>query len=102
MRATRVVLAVLVACLVLPGAAALAAPDPIDTSGALPDIAVKGTIAPTKAQRASARRFGLTAWNQFGTPSSLVTATARSPPWRATAPWRRRAPGSSATRRSSS
>src|SRR4051794_15732344 len=72
MRATRVVLAILVACLVVPGAAALAAPDPIDTSGALPDIQVKGTIKPTKAQRASAHRLGDVAWNQFGTPSSLV------------------------------
>jgi hypothetical protein len=72
MRATRVVLAVVVACLVVPGAAALAAPDPIDTSGALPDIEVKGSIAPTKAQRATARRLGEVAWNQFGTPSSLV------------------------------
>src|SRR3954471_15188296 len=72
MRAMRVVLAVLVACLVVPGAAALAAPDPIDTSSALPDIEVKGTIAPTTAQRARARRLGDVAWNQFGTPSSLV------------------------------
>jgi hypothetical protein len=72
MRAMRVVLAVLVACLVAPGAAALAAPDPIDTSGALPDIEVKGSIAPTKSQRASARRLGEVAWNQFGTPSSVV------------------------------
>ena len=74
MRAMRVVLAVLVACLVVPGAAALAAPDPIDTSSALPDIEVKGTIAPTKAQRARARRLGDVAWNQFGTPSSLVAS----------------------------
>jgi hypothetical protein len=65
MRAMRVVLAILVACLAVPGAAALAAPDPIDTSGALPDIEVKGSIAPTKAQRASARRLGEVAWNQF-------------------------------------
>ena len=72
MRAMRVVLAVLVAALVLPGGAALAAPDPIDTTSALPDIEVKGSIAPTKAQRTSARRLGDVAWNQFGTPSSLV------------------------------
>ena len=59
MRAMRVVLAVLVAALMLPGGAALAAPDPIDTTSALPDIEVKGSIAPTKAQRTSARRAGV-------------------------------------------
>ena len=73
MRATRVVLAVLVACLVMPGAAAFAASDPIDTSEALPDIEAKGTIKPTKAQIADARRLASqVAWNDFGTPSSLV------------------------------
>ena len=102
MRAMRVVLAVFVACLVVPGAAALAAPDPIDTSSALPDIEVKGTIAPTKAQRADARG---SAHGRRGTssarPSSLVArrrARRRVP---ATAPAAAARAGSSATRRCS-
>src|SRR4051794_3931283 len=72
-RITRVVLAVVVAGMVVPGGTALAAPDPIDTSRALPDIEVRGTIKPTKAQRADVTQLSATvSWNHFGTPASLV------------------------------
>jgi hypothetical protein len=74
MRVKRVVLAAFVAgIVVVPGGSALAAPDPIDTSKALPDIEVRGTIKPTQAQRTDAKQLGSqVAWNQFGTPSSLI------------------------------
>src|SRR5262245_31707096 len=74
MRFKRVVLAGVVAGLVaLPGGSALAAPDPIDTSQARPDIEVKGSIKPTKSQRSAADQLASeVGWNQFGTPSSLL------------------------------
>ena len=48
--------------------------DDITTSPGLPDLDVRsGTIAPTAAQRAGARALDAeVAWNQFGTPSTLV------------------------------
>ncbi len=46
----------------------------VDATRGLPDRDVrKGTLPPSKAQRADARSLGaVVAWNQFGTPSSLV------------------------------
>ena len=48
--------------------------DDIGTSPGLPDLDVRaGTLAPTAAQKADVKALrALVAWNQFGTPSSLV------------------------------
>ena len=53
---------------------ALGAADPTDAARGLPDRDVrKGELRPTAAQQADAAAPGrLVAWNQFGTPSSLV------------------------------
>jgi hypothetical protein len=60
----------------LPVASAGAAKDPIDAVRGAQDRDVRtAVIAPTSAQRASVRAAGATAaWNEFGTPSSLVAA----------------------------
>jgi hypothetical protein len=55
-------------------APALGAGSAADHAHGLPDRDVrKGTLRPTQAQQAEARSLGaVVAWNQFGTPSSLV------------------------------
>src|SRR4051794_38200429 len=57
-------------------AAAAAAPDPVDTVRGARDGDVRtAVVAPTSLQRSIVRAEGATAaWNQFGTPSSLVAA----------------------------
>ena len=76
MRAMRSLSAALVvgAVVLAGGATALAADAPIDGTHVLPDRDVrKGQIRPTAAQRADARDVATqVAWNQFGTPSTLV------------------------------
>jgi extracellular elastinolytic metalloproteinase len=69
---SRVVLACALVGMLASAPTAVAA-DPTAPTG-LPDLDVRsGTIAPTAAQRADARALGgQVAWNQFGTPSSLV------------------------------
>jgi hypothetical protein len=72
----RVHLRVVLACALagtLASASTAVAADPTGVTG-LPDLDVRsGKIAPTAAQRADARALGgEVAWNQFGTPSSLV------------------------------
>lgn len=54
--------------------AAWGAGDPIDRGAGLPDRDVRsGHVKPTAAQRSEASDLGAqVAWNQFGTPSSLV------------------------------
>ena len=75
MRVTRSALAAVVAGAVLAsGAPALGAVNSDDRRHGLPDRDVrKGKLQPTAAQRADARSLGAqVAWNQFGTPSSIV------------------------------
>jgi len=73
MRALRSFVPVLAcACTLITAGPAMGAD--VQTSPGLPDLDVRsGHIAPTAAQRADARALGgEVAWNQFGTPSSLV------------------------------
>lgn len=76
MRITRSALAAVAAGAVAlaSGAPALGAVNPHDHAHGLPDRDVrKGKLQPTADQRADARSLGAqVAWNQFGTPSSLV------------------------------
>jgi hypothetical protein len=77
MRANRAGVAMLAFVgLLAPAAKAAAATDPIDTVRGAPDRDVRtSVVAPSSAQRATARSVGATAaWNRFGTPSSLVDA----------------------------
>src|SRR6478752_5314386 len=55
-------------------ASAVADTDIQGSPAGLPDLDVRaGKLAPTVAQRSDVRDIGATvAWNQFGTPSSLV------------------------------
>src|SRR6185436_12811780 len=73
MRALRSFVPVLAcACTLITAGPAMGAD--VQTSPGLPDLDVRsGHIDPTKAQRAGAKALGAdVAWNEFGTPSSLV------------------------------
>src|SRR4051812_6860339 len=77
MRVQRAVLAASIAVgVAVPVSTAGAANDPVDVQRGLKDRDVRTqTIAPTAAQRSDARALGAqVAWNDFGTPSTLVDA----------------------------